>query len=41
MTVTMLYESAETRDGVLASPMEGGVEQSYNKLAELLSTMRW
>ena len=41
MTVTMHYESTETRDGVLASPMEGGVEQSYNKLAELLSTMRW
>ena len=40
MTVTMHYESTETRDGVLASPMEGGVEQSYNKLAELLSTMR-
>lgn len=40
MTVTMLYESTETRDGVLASPMEGGVEHSYNQLAELLSTMR-
>jgi len=40
LTVTMRYESTEARDGVLASPMEGGVEQSYNKLAEILATLR-
>lgn len=39
LTVTMRYQSTEARDGVLASPMEGGVEQSYNKLAEILATM--
>lgn len=40
LTVTMRYESTETRDAVLASPMESGVEQSYNKLAEVLATKR-
>ena len=40
LTVTMRYQSTEARDGVLASPMEGGVEQSYNKLAEILATLR-
>ena len=40
LTVTMRYESTEARDGVLASPAEGGVEQSYNKLAEILATMQ-
>jgi uncharacterized protein YndB with AHSA1/START domain len=40
LTVTMRYESTEARDGVLASPMEGGVEQSYSKLAEILATLR-
>jgi uncharacterized protein YndB with AHSA1/START domain len=40
LTVTMRYSSTKARDGVLASPMEGGVEQSYNKLAEILATMR-
>jgi uncharacterized protein YndB with AHSA1/START domain len=40
LTVTMRYVSTEARDGVLASPMEDGVEQSYNKLAEVLATTR-
>ena len=40
MTVTMRYESTETRDGVFASPMAGGVEQSYDQLAEILATLR-
>lgn len=40
LTVTMRYESTEARDGVLASPMEGGVAQSYNQLAEILATLR-
>ncbi len=39
LTVTMRYESSEARDGVLASPMESGVAQSYDKLGELLATM--
>ena len=38
LTVTMRYESREARDAVLKSPMEGGVAQSYDKLAELLAT---
>ena len=33
----MRYESQEARDVVLKSPMEGGVAQSYDKLAELLA----
>jgi uncharacterized protein YndB with AHSA1/START domain len=36
---TILYVSREARDGVLKSPMEGGVAQSYNKLAEILASM--
>jgi uncharacterized protein YndB with AHSA1/START domain len=36
LTVTLRYESREARDGVLKSPMEGGVEASYNNLANLL-----
>ena len=37
LTVIMRYESREARDAVLKSPMEGGVAQSYDKLAELLA----
>jgi uncharacterized protein YndB with AHSA1/START domain/effector-binding domain-containing protein len=37
-TMTMLYVSREARDGVLKSPMEGGVAQSYDRLAEVLDT---
>jgi uncharacterized protein YndB with AHSA1/START domain len=37
LTVTMRYESREARDAVLKSPMEDGVAQSYDKLAELLA----
>ncbi len=33
---TLLYESRETRDAVLRSPMEQGVAASYNRLEELL-----
>jgi uncharacterized protein YndB with AHSA1/START domain len=39
-TATMLYSSKETRDAVLKSPMETGVDASYNKLAEVLASMR-
>lgn len=38
MTLTILYQSKEARDGVLASPMEEGVGASYDRLAELLAT---
>jgi uncharacterized protein YndB with AHSA1/START domain len=37
ITTTVLYESKEVRDGVLKSPMEGGVSKSYDKLEELLA----
>ena len=39
VTQTILYVSKQTRDGVLKSPMERGVAQSYDKLAEILSSM--
>jgi len=39
VTTTILYESREARDAVLASPMEGGVAQSYDRLAELLASL--
>jgi hypothetical protein len=35
--VTLRYESRAAREGVLNSPMEGGVQASYNNLAELLA----
>jgi uncharacterized protein YndB with AHSA1/START domain len=41
VTTTVLYASKEARDGVLKSPMEGGVAKGYDMLAELLaSTLR-
>ena len=36
-TTTVLYASREVRDAVLKSPMERGVAESYDKLAELLA----
>jgi len=36
MTTTMRYESTAARDGVLKSPMEGGVKQSYDRLAAIV-----
>jgi len=38
VTMTMLLESREARDGVLKSGMEGGVRQSYDRLAEILDS---
>jgi len=38
VTTTVLYASREVRDGVLKSPMERGVAESYDKLAELLAS---
>jgi uncharacterized protein YndB with AHSA1/START domain len=37
VTTTVRYQSKEVRDGVLKSPMEGGVSRSYDKLAEILA----
>jgi uncharacterized protein YndB with AHSA1/START domain len=39
LITTMLYESREARDGILASPMESGVAESYDRLAELLTSV--
>jgi uncharacterized protein YndB with AHSA1/START domain len=39
MTLTVLYESKEARDGVLKTPMDKGLTQSYNRLAELLTSL--
>ena len=38
VTTTVLYASREVRDAVLKSPMERGVAESYDKLAELLAS---
>ncbi len=40
ITQTVLYESRETRDGVLKSPMESGVAAGYDRMAELLASLR-
>ena len=40
VTSTMLFESREVRDGVLKSPMESGVTQSYDRLAALLPSLQ-
>ena len=39
LTQTILYNSQETRDAVLKSPMEAGVAASYNRLDQVLATM--
>jgi uncharacterized protein (TIGR03086 family) len=38
LTATVRYESREVRDAVVASGMEHGAAESYDKLAELLTT---
>ena len=38
LTVTVLYESKEVRDAVLQSGMEHGAAESYDRLADLLSS---
>jgi uncharacterized protein YndB with AHSA1/START domain len=37
LTLTMMYESKEARDGVLKSGMESGVAVSYDRLDEILA----
>ena len=39
VTMTVLYESKEARDGVIAGPMATGVAESYDKLAEYLASV--
>jgi uncharacterized protein YndB with AHSA1/START domain len=39
VTTTVRYASKEARDGVLKSPMESGVAQGYDKLAEVLASI--
>jgi len=39
LTQTVLYDSKETRDAVLKSPMESGVSASYDRLADVLASM--
>lgn len=38
-TITMRFETKEGRDGVLASPMDQGVEESYLVLDQILQSM--
>jgi uncharacterized protein YndB with AHSA1/START domain len=38
LTLTVLYESREARDGVLKTPMDKGVAMSYDRLEELLGS---
>ena len=40
LSINIRYESQETRDAVLKTPMESGVAESYNNLAELLATLQ-
>lgn len=39
LTLTVLYESREARDGVLKTPMEHGVAMSYDRLEQLLASL--
>jgi uncharacterized protein YndB with AHSA1/START domain len=39
VTITARYASQEVRDGVLESGMTRGVDESYDKLAEVLASM--
>jgi uncharacterized protein YndB with AHSA1/START domain len=38
VTTTVLYASRDVRDSVLKSPMERGVAESYDRLAEILAS---
>ena len=40
MTITSLFDSVEDRDGMLQSGMETGASETYDRLEELLATMR-
>jgi hypothetical protein len=38
LTLTLLYESKEVRDGVLKTPMDAGVAIGFSRLEGLLAT---
>lgn len=40
MTTTVLHKSKENRDGHLSSGMEDGMQQTFDRLEELLASMR-
>jgi uncharacterized protein YndB with AHSA1/START domain len=40
LTMTVLYASTATRDAVLKSGMTSGVEQSFDRLADVLASLR-
>jgi uncharacterized protein YndB with AHSA1/START domain len=40
LTITSVYPSKETRDAVIESGMEGGARETFDRLAELLATLR-
>jgi uncharacterized protein YndB with AHSA1/START domain len=40
VTMSVRYESREARDGVMRSGMQTGVQQSYERLAELLESWK-
>jgi uncharacterized protein YndB with AHSA1/START domain len=40
LTQTVLYESREARDAVMKSPMESGVAAGYDRLEQLLSSVK-
>jgi uncharacterized protein YndB with AHSA1/START domain len=39
MTLTVQYESREARDGVLASPMQTGLDAGYSRLDQYLASL--
>jgi uncharacterized protein YndB with AHSA1/START domain len=39
VTSVSVFQSVEDRDGMLASGMEEGANESYNRLAEYLATL--
>jgi len=39
IVITIRYDTRETRDAVLKSPMESGVSASYDRLAQVLSEL--
>lgn len=39
LSITVLYESKEAREGVILSPMESGLDYNYNRLEEFLSAL--
>jgi uncharacterized protein YndB with AHSA1/START domain len=39
LTLSVLYQSPETREAVLKTPMEHGVAMGYDRLAELLASL--